>query len=975
MKRFLLYLTFLLPIILVAQPVKVGTVASSKSNAVAASWTESRTFTVAVSDYLQFVEVDKDANMKADYSDLRFCIDPTGTTAEKLFLEYWIQTSDGSSANIWVAFPKANSPPPEVASTFTVVWGNPDAEEKSSGYQAFDAAGYFFNDFSRGIDYDVVNVLGGYDQLLAGDTNGEETWPAGWQDPDDVLHCGVIYKRQDSNLHAGNPTTRTGMRTTTDGWQTFSGETVIDNPGETYHTTSSTSVAIPTTHPSERTFTVGAGLPWQTGDLGQARGSDTQYFDFTVVSYSGTTLVVNSNNHIGTGTLTTWVISDRIGATNATITAVKMPNNVVRLIMLNSHVDYTITTGTSRVGTKYSDDWGVTWSAWVERGPTGEWANVGGQAITMNNGYCLFSAHQNILIESRPDATDLVFLTRDYGVTWVVYELTTGIAYLDEMGMFQMKNTTTWAWDEERVKLIMRNEQTPFHYYTTTLTIDESSISNSAIVENNFYVDEVSRGTYTWADKRIIGGFGDVRGQYVFSDDSGETWNPVPFTTIEGNIYSSRRLYEIFYYFGNGKTACIWTNNLLSGGADLYISYWDSKLMALRAISSTTLSDSRTRPFDLDPGLRINGSLVNGYRTTSTTSIAVPTSHPTERTLTVSAGLSWQAGETGVCTYRLNGAVRFEFTVVSYSGTTLVVNSSNNTGTGTQANWSIDKLSNLLANQAFVSYWNRNGSIEPFIFRLSVNAPNGGFFGLKKDETRATAVVTITNAGAAGDVITISWSSTSAYGGLFTGIGKVATYTVQSGDAIADVVAGLVSSANLIGICPVSTSDGTTLTLRAPRGESTFINTRALTISATGTVAGSSGNFASGAVPEDPTTLSNVIVIDKANDVVRIEQANDNHSQAMSNTDDVSHDYVITFDNPTVVTDGTTTRTKTAATGSGIPNWPAQIVMFVTTAVASPWVYLESTMMRTEPVDDVTATPGSDDTGNFQLNAMGNGFL
>lgn len=930
-------------------------------------------FETQVSDRLQYVVVDKQPSMNADYSDLRFCINPNGTSAEKLFLQYWIETFDSNSAGIWVGFSEALG----VGETFTLVFGNSSAQPKSSGYQAFDAGGYYFNDFSRGIDYDIINILGGYDRLLSGDPNGEETWPGGWQNPDDPLHCGVVYKRQDTNLHAGNPTTRTAMRITTDGWDTWGDEFVIDDPGAAYNCTSTSSVAIPTTHPTQRTFETQAGLPWVAGNLGQARASDTQYFDFTVVSYSGTTLVVNSTAHSGTGTFASWVISDRIGATNATITAVKMPNGVVRLIMINSHVDFSISTGSSRAGTKYSDDFGQTWSDWEQR--IDEWANVGGQAITMDNGYCLLSAHQNVGFDGRTQAVDLVFLTRDYGVTWTTYPLTLAGVQLDEMGMFQMKDTTTWGWTNQ-VKLIMRNEETPFHYYTTTLTIDESSISNSSIVENGFYVDEVSRVTLTWCDNRVFGAFGDAREQMVYSEDSGDTWHPVPYDTLLTGAYSARRVYTIMYYLGNGKTVKIWSNNKLTGGADLYINYWDSKLMALHAVATATLTDQRTRPFDLEPGLRINGSLVPGYRSTSTSSISIPTGAGQQRTIFISPGLLWTAGQTGTCVN--TSVLRFTFTCISYNSTTgeFVMEWLTNTNTGTFASWTVDLGSvndtgNLLSNQAFVSTWNRNGKLNSFRIQLRNRIPSTGNFGVAKDETRALAVVTISNAGSAGNVITLKWSTTSSYGGLFTGLGKVASYTVQSGDNIAAVVSGLVASANSIGICPVSTSDGTTLTLRAPRGETTNINGRALTVVTTGTVAGSSGNFSGGTAADSVTAFQNEILF-SANTTIFIEQANDGSSQAMSLSPNNYHDYEIIWENNLVTAIGdATTRTKGPATGNGIPDWDGRIQLFITTSVADPTGYLESTKLITKPVADVTADFLSTGSGSFQENSIGNGFL
>jgi len=73
-------------------------------------------------------------------------------------------------------------------------------------------------------------------------------------------------------------------------------------------TTSTTSNAIPTSHPTSKTFTVGSGLPYTAGQKIVCRGAVGSYFWGTVSSYSGTTLVVSSLGNVGTGTFTSWII-------------------------------------------------------------------------------------------------------------------------------------------------------------------------------------------------------------------------------------------------------------------------------------------------------------------------------------------------------------------------------------------------------------------------------------------------------------------------------------------------------------------------------------------------------------------------------------------------------------------------------------------------------------------------------------------
>ena len=121
---------------------------------------------------------------------------------------------------------------------------------------------------------------------------------------------------------------------------------------------------------------------------------------------------------------------------------------------------------------------------------------------------------------------------------------------------------------------------------------------------------------------------------------------------------------------------------------------------------------------------------------------------------------------------------------------------------------------------------------------LTIQVRDEGYCGngVLGDETRATCTVTITNAGSASDTITIRIDGEVA-----------ATYAVQTGDSIANVVSGLVSSFNDYGFTEVVTSTTSTITFYAPHGYAEELNGDPATISVTGSVAGSSGNFSGGA--------------------------------------------------------------------------------------------------------------------------------
>jgi hypothetical protein len=107
--------------------------------------------------------------------------------------------------------------------------------------------------------------------------------------------------------------------------------------------------------------------------------------------------------------------------------------------------------------------------------------------------------------------------------------------------------------------------------------------------------------------------------------------------------------------------------------------------------------------------------------------------------------------------------------------------------------------------------------------------------GVLGDEVRATSVITVTAAGADGDIISITFQGET-----------LGTYTKVTADTIATVVAGLAASVNALGISEVLTSNATTLTIRAPRGKAASANTLSPTVVVTGTVAGSAAAFAGG---------------------------------------------------------------------------------------------------------------------------------
>lgn len=951
--------------------------------------------TVNAEETIQFVTVTKQNGMNADYSDVRFIIDPNGTDVEKIYLPYELLSYTETNA----FFKVSNNVPFTTASLFYYVWGKANALSISNPYVTAFHGGWVTNYMSRTAKYEVQNVLAGADYLLDGPGNAtqEANWSCKTQLPlfqtewgkpvdDDWNNVYIGYKYDaDDNIHAGSPTSKSALKYTLDFGTTWSARQFIYDPDADHRSTSTSTVAIPTVGATEVTFTVEAGRAWVPGDIARAFNDGTHYFWFTVTSYSGTTLVGTRLSNTGTGTFASWVISQRFGSTNTVITSVKKPDGITRLIAAFTKYDFY--NAILRVYSSYSDlTNGVpgAWSTPVRIGPD-SWVNVGGQACTTHDGLCFFPMHENAIDTTEYYST--VAYTRDYGVTFDFIRTTSypGTVLLDETDLLPEYDDALMPINQIRATCRNEDATTSNHQYKYVITWDENTVSSSGIEENDWYDSTLSRYTSVRCPdkKTVYWGGGDATGKQIYSPDNLNSFHPVPYPTLSTGVYTARRVYYTMAVHPDGRKMDIWSSNKQPNGSDLYISYSDWTYNNLYTDSLTTLTDYagiNNRPLDLSPGIRI-ASVQVGYRTSSLTSISVPTGAGQQRTLTVDTGLNWTAGNTGTCVYTTNNGVRFTFTVVSYNSGNgeLVVEWISNTGTGTQATWQLNKTENLIANQSFLSRVLGNGRIRPMKASLRVKSygtglVTGGFFGFKKFETRALAVVTITNAGAEGDTITIKWTKSGTYSGLFGGVGTLGTYAVQSGDTISDVVAGLVASVNALRVSKVSSSDATTLTVMAPFGNNTAINGQALSVVVTGTVAGSSGNFAGGTAIESSTSLSNIITFDNANNVVRIEEANDNHNQALTITDG-PNDYVIEWEDVLVsMSNETATKTKGPATGSGVPNWEGQLIFFVTTSTSSPQGLLDVMEFIVEPLDQTPPTEGSPVSGIFTERADGLGL-
>lgn len=976
-------------------------------------WTNALQYTANTQETIQFVRVTKQAEMKSDGSDIRFVKDISGSGKDLFFLPYEYLTSDATYHYFKVSHRNYFS---TASSTFYALYGNPSAVSESSPYRMALEGGWTVNYFDRGPNYDVANTFRAWDTLFdgPGDASQEVNWPAASQLPfhqtawgkpqsSDYDHIFLAYKYDAiDNIHAGSPTSKSAIRVTHDFGASWSSRSYIYDPDEGYITTSTDSKAIPTSHPTSVSFNVAeTDRLWQVGDIARVKATagtgGTNYFWMQITSYSGGVLQGDSLSHSGTGTFSDWAISQRFGATNTCITTVKLPSGTVRLVA--EYTLYDFYNAILRVYSRYTDlnsNYDITtWSSPVMISDD-SWANVGGQACTTHDGLICMPYHENAI--DTPDYSSSVAYSRDYGVTWDrIRTVASGSDLLDETDLRPLKDANgEWT---NTILAVCRNEYAAGGYHQMKYYIDwtGSTFTSRDISENNWYDADGTVSRYTSVrcpDDTIIYAGGDQKGKMIVSRDECETHFPIPFNVLTTSGVSARRVYSVMAVHVDGRMLHFWASNKQPNGSDLYINYFDWTLNNFYVDTINTLTDgngTHNRPRNLNPGMRI-GEFLEGYRGATTSSILVPTATGQQRTFSIQTGHAIQPGDFIPFVYTNNNGVRFILQCDSYNSLTgeFTGTCTSFNGSGTQSTWqynlgSADNTGNLLANQAYLEVpklYNNNGQIRPCQVLFDMGSfgsglVTGGFWGVKKFETRATAVITISNAGSDGDTIQIDWSKSGTFTGLFGGIKNVAKYTVQSGDSIADVVSGLVADANQKGICPVVASDATTLTLMAPRGMNTAINTQSFGVVVTGTVAGSSGTFSGGAAIEASTALQNVITFDNANNIVRIEQANDNHNQALTIVDSPTGDDTMNWDSSEVdITHNATTRTKGPATGSGVPNFEAQGIMFLTTSPSSVQGLLDVRKYIRQPHGDNQTIPteGGITTGTWTERTDGRGI-
>lgn len=170
----------------------------------------------------QVVNIIKRPLMQSDYKDLRFCINPLGTAAQKRYLPYKIVSSDALGAVIDVSFPTT----PSVSDTYYCIWGNASVTAMSNGYDTYSTCGGYYNDMSRGgsgLWWDVGKYYGSDKQPFT-----DAFWPAAAGSPfNNQTAIGVYKSSGGDDVHGGTDNTYVAFVKTTDRGKTWSGETNI----------------------------------------------------------------------------------------------------------------------------------------------------------------------------------------------------------------------------------------------------------------------------------------------------------------------------------------------------------------------------------------------------------------------------------------------------------------------------------------------------------------------------------------------------------------------------------------------------------------------------------------------------------------------------------------------------------------------------------------------------------------------------
>lgn len=974
-------------------------------------WNRSALITAQSNQSLLYVPVVTQTGMKVDYSDLRFVLNPNGTSVEKLYLPYVIESSNGSGAYVKVGFPHNKS----VGNTFYMLYGNQNANSLSNGRVAYGVGGWFYNRLDQPVQYSV-NKYYSYDYALDDDATYQHA-PSPHKSP----YTGQVaytYKRSELTEHGAAEGAkimfkkRTGVDS--NGYPTFTTPVIaFDNKRTLFPAinanvttvTNSSGVARFNYSGGATVYTVGAYLnntgftnPSYNGDF-IISASGAGYYELRQMEVNGGAPLNYSigdagssqaviyqvginNNFMWTSATTGIILIDvnLIGSNTAQYTSVDLRRvNIIRV----SNIDTTpVFTAPVLVG----DD---VYSAMSE------------SHFIAKNGWMFWMGHGI----SRQDLTYpvLIFWSKDNGATINLLTISSPIgAQLNESTCVQIANANrTYT---NKLFYIIRNEAAGqnYRFHTMQITMDDGAgtISNTTPVQYDLWdatsqscpeLTEFDMGpgvaprvTFMYGDTHIFGYYTENDGT-LGTDQT--TWRNIGYpgtanqAIMNGSALSCGRPQPKPIDMGNQQADIYWCRNMRSGSPELssnYMQFFDVSMQSLKTADSTTLIPARPRP-RFESGVLIFGDKIPGYRTTSSSTLTVQSSHPSPITFTVAPGLSWNplGGDIGVINNATNRYMTF--TTTSYNATTGVINANtiSNVGSGTQSSWRVNlgganDTGNLGSNQMLNSRYFGN-PVEGSITRGNARGTGSTLYtiGIKKDETPSVSTVTFTNGGAGR--VTMKGLTFTPTIGLIADTEYNGLPPLGSGATILDHVTRFADSINWYGVGKEVSRTSTSVTFQFPKGYGTAGNSKTPTIVVTGTVLASASVSASGSTAEATSSYNN-IVGGTALGTMHIKNNADTFNAAYSPSGFGDFEYDINSSRAIGKYKGSTVLTKLPANGNGIPNYQGAFAIGLSTTLTQPDSLIEFSWGSVSPGDETPCTIGIPAAGNWTQRADGLGL-
>lgn len=955
-------------------------------------WRYSDTITLTSTKTLQTFVIPFVEGMKEDYTDVRFVVNKDGNSVQKLWLPFGISSSDENSATFEVGYLRR----PQIGDTVSVLWGNENAENVSSLRNAYGAAGWYYQNFDQPINF-AVNKYLGPDFNLHDDESYQHA-PSPHENPVTGMDA-VTWKRAElANEHGASEGSKIMFQREIGedsyGNPTYSVPVVaFDHTRELFPGISATVTSVTNNggvarfnHSGGMIYTVGAYLnntgfsvPGYNGDfLISASGSG--YYEVTTMKVDGETPIT--------------YVSDSTGSSQAVIFQVGINNNFMwtsettGIILVDVNLIGSNTASYTSVGLRRVKRIDVTnidsTPQFSEPVLVGDdvYSAMSESHYIARNGWMFWMGHGI----SRQDLTYpvLIFYSTDNGVTINLLTIPSPSgAQLNESTCVQIANADRTY--QNKLFYIIRNEAAGqnYRFYNMIVTMeDDGTLSHTTPVMGDLW-DATSQscpeqtgfamghGRY----ERITFMYGDTHifGYYIENDGTLGTdqmaWKHIGYpgtanqAIMNGSALSCGRPQPKPIDKGNQMARIYWCRNMRSGSPELssdYLQYFDVSMMSLKTADSTTLTPSRPRP-TLTDGVMKFGELYSGYRHFSTTTISMPTLHPTliDVPLIGTGDILFQIGDPIVVNALTNRY--FYGNVDSVNGRTVRVSTEGHVGSGSSSSWKINlgkanSTGNLLSNQMLNTRFFMNPNTEEgILFQGRARGTGSTLYtiGGKKDETESVSTVTFTNGGE-GRVVMKGLTFTPTIG-LMADTQYNNLPALDSSATIQDHVTRFADSISWYGVAHEVSRTSSSVTFRFPKGYGTSGNSKTPTLILTGTVSANASVSSGGSTAEATSSYANVVAA-TALGVMHIKNADTFNTTYSPGTGFGNFEFDINSSRAIAKYNGNTVLTKLPSNNNGIPNYNMALAIGLSTTLTQPDSLIEFEYMLARPGDTTTVT-------------------